>query len=254
MASNVEEPGEVRDVPDQEIVVVREAEFDRTVARALAHALRAKKAEDRSSLSLALAGGGTPRGGYEQLAEQPDIPWEQVEIFFGDERAVPPNDSESNYRMAFESLLSRVTIPEANVHRMVAEQPDREAAAREYEMALPGTLSVLVLGIGEDGHTASLFPGGRPVTEGARRVVPAEGPASPRQRLTITPPVILGARQIFVLARGERKAAAVQRALEGPLDPTTCPAQLARNGTWILDEEAARGLSRQPPKGGHRDG
>jgi 6-phosphogluconolactonase len=222
------------------IVVVPEGDFDDTVAELLAEALRGEAGIGPANLTL--AGGDTPRGGYQRLAEASDLPWGALDVFFGDERAVPPDDPESNYHMARESLLSRVPVPAERVHRMKADMADREAAATEYEALLPGTLDVLVLGIGNDGHTASLFPGGAPVRETARRVVPAEGPTPPRHRLTITPPVIQGARRVFVFARGAGKASAVERALEGPFDPEACPAQLARNGTWILDEPAARGL------------
>lgn len=225
------------------IVVVPESEFDGLVAEALAEALRRNAGNGRGVgtglTHLTLAGGHTPRGGYRRLAELPGVPWEEVDVFFGDERAVPPDDADSNYRMALSSLLSRIPILPERIHRMQAEDPDRSAAAIRYEHLLPETLDILVLGVGPDGHTASLFPGGEPVREAVRRVLPAEGPASPRHRLTITPPVILSASEIFVLARGAEKATAVQRALEAPLDPAGCPAQLARSGTWILDEAAA---------------
>ena len=230
------------------IVVVPEADFDETVAGSLAQALLAAAAQGH--VNLTLSGGETPRGGSQRLAMKPDLPWDQVDVFFGDERAVPPAHLESNFRMAMESLLSRVPIPQGQVYRMVAEDPDVETAARRYETLLPGTLDVLVLGIGDDGHTASLFPGGGPVKEISRRVVPAQGPKPPKDRLTITAPVSQGARWVFVLARGAGKASAVQRALEGPFDPSSCPAQLARNGTWILDEAAAHGL-RSAGKGGN---
>ena len=223
------------------IVVVPEADFDETVAGSLAQALLA--AANQGPVNLTLSGGETPRGGYQRLARNPNLPWDRVDIFFGDERAVPPSHPESNFRMAMESLLSRIPIPPEQVHRMVAEDPDLDAAARRYETLLPDTLDVLVLGIGDDGHTASLFPGGSPVRELSRRVVQAQRPKPPRDRLTITPPVIQGARQVFVLARGTGKASAVARALQGPYDPTQCPAQLARHGTWILDEAAAHGLA-----------
>jgi 6-phosphogluconolactonase len=224
------------------IVVVPETDFDETVAESLAGALL--DTVGTGPVNLTLAGGGTPRGGYERLAEAPSLTWEKLEIFFGDERAVPPHHSESNFHMAMEALLSRVPVPPGQIHRMEADLPDREMAARRYEAVLPDALDILVLGIGSDGHTASLFPGGEPVRERSRRVVPARGPAPPRDRLTITPPVIQSASRVFVLARGEGKAAPVSRALEGPFDPVGCPAQLARAGTWILDEAAAKELGR----------
>lgn len=223
-----------------EIVVVPEGEFDRVVAEHLAEAL--KSGGRSGDVTLALAGGNTPEGGYRRLAEIDGIPWERVEVFFGDERAVPPHHPQSNYRMARDSLLSRVPLREESVYRMEAEHPDREVAARRYEGLLPEALAILVLGIGEDGHTASLFPGGDAVREVSRRVVPTRGPVPPRDRLTITPVVVLHAERVFVLARGPGKARAVRRALRGPVDPHQCPAQLARGGTWILDEAAAGGM------------
>jgi 6-phosphogluconolactonase len=222
------------------IVIVSGLAFDHRVAESLAHALEIRRGEER--IHMALAGGHTPRGGYRRLAQIPEIPWGSVDVFFGDERAVPPDDAESNYRMAMESLLARIPVGPDRIYRMEADAADRDAAAERYEHLLPQVLDVLVLGIGPDGHTASLFPGGEPVREATRRVLPAEGPEPPRHRLTITPPVILSAREVFVLARGAEKAPAVQRALEGAVDPPGCPAQLARSGTWILDEAAAARL------------
>lgn len=223
-----------------EVVVVPAKDFDERVAQILAEALRG---EERSGpVNLTLAGGGTPRGAYECLSKERRLAWEEVEVFFGDERAVPPDHPDSNYRMAMESLLSRVPVSPERVHRMEGDQPDLEAAATRYERLLPATLGILVLGLGKDGHTASLFPGGDPVGETSRRVMPAQGPIPPRRRLTITPPVIQGAHRIFVLARGSEKAHAVAQALYGDIDPVQCPAQLARDGTWILDESAGEEL------------
>lgn len=231
------------------VLVVPEREFDKSVAESLAQALQGGMGAGHGNLTL--AGGSTPRGGYEGLAEAPGIPWANLQVYFGDERSVPPDHPESNYRMALDTLLSRVPVRPGRIHRMEAELPDREMAARKYEAILPAALDVLILGIGGDGHTASLFPGREPVRETSRRVVPARGPSPPRDRLTITPPVILSARRVFVLARGAGKAISVARALEGPFDPLGCPAQLARAGTWILDDAAAEGL-RQTGKAGSR--
>jgi 6-phosphogluconolactonase len=189
--------------------------------------------------TLALAGGGTPRECYTLLAALPHIPWDRAEIFFGDERAVPPDAPESNYRMVLEALLSRLPVPPARVHRMEAERGDLERAADDYAARLPESLDILLLGIGADGHTASLFPHGAAVAEQRRRVVPATGGEPLVPRLTITPPVVDAARQILVMAAGAEKAVAVAGALEGAFDPSAVPAQLARRGTWILDRAAA---------------
>jgi 6-phosphogluconolactonase len=126
---------------------------------------------------------------------------------------------------------------------MKGESPNREQAARDYEAALPEALDVLVLGIGEDGHTASLFPNSSALTETARRVLPVIGPKPPPERLTLTPPVLAAARFVLVLAAGAGKAAAVARALEGELDVRACPAQLVRDAVWLTDHAAAAELS-----------
>lgn len=198
---------------------------------------------DRAAIHLALSGGSTPGPVYERLALQAGLSWERVRVYFADERCVPPDDPASNYRLARETLLSRIPVPAHHVFRMEGERSDVAAEASRYEGLLPGRLDVLVLGIGSDGHTASLFPGAETVGETRRRVLPARSPIEPRRRLTITPPVIRQARQVVVLARGEEKASAVQLALEGPVLPRACPARLARRGTWILDEAAACRLS-----------
>ena len=198
---------------------------------------------ERGGCTLALAGGRTPEPVYRELASTADIDWARVAVFFGDERAVPPDHPESNYRMVRAALLSRVPIPAASVHRMEAERPDREAAARDYERSLPRGLDILVLGVGADGHTASLFPGSAALDEQRRLVLPVIGPKPPVERLTVTPPVIEAARSVVVLATGADKAAMVARAVEGPLDPKAVPAQLARRGAWFLDRAAAGRLT-----------
>jgi 6-phosphogluconolactonase len=197
----------------------------------------------RGGCALGLAGGRTPEPVYRELAQAAEIDWSRVSVFFGDERAVPPDHAESNYRMVRAALLSRVPIPAASVHRMEAERADRELAAREYERLLPAALDILVLGVGPDGHTASLFPGSAALDERRRLVVPVVGIKPPAERLTITPPVIEAAHRVAVLATGADKAAVVGRALEGPLAPMEVPAQLARRGAWFLDRAAAARLT-----------
>jgi 6-phosphogluconolactonase len=199
-------------------------------------------AERRGHCHLCLAGGSTPKAVYQALAHM-DLPWHQVTVTFGDERCVAPDHPESNYALAREALLG--TVYPAAVHRMRGELPDRDAAARAYETLLPDRLDVLLLGMGADGHTASLFPGGS-WPEG-RRVVPVYGSKPPPWRLTITPLVIAAARHIVVLVRGTSKAAAVARALQGPLDPDALPIQHAMRGAWFLDAEAAALRSEEAP-------
>ena len=229
----------------QRIVAEDAAALARLAAEWLAAEIRVAVAL-RDACALALAGGGTPRPVYEALAERPledPVPWDRVQVFFGDERAVPPDDPESNFRMASEALLQRVPIPGPNVHRMEAEAADADAAAARYAGLLPQALDVLVLGVGADGHTASLFPGSPALRERSRRVVPATGPKPPQRRLTITPPVIAAARLIVVLAAGSDKAGPVARALKAAGRPDEVPARLARDGVWFLDRAAARLLT-----------
>jgi 6-phosphogluconolactonase len=170
-------------------------------------------------------------------------------VFFGDERAVPRDDPDSNFGMACRSLLDHVSIRGDRVHRMEADCPDRAVAAEEYDRLLPPRLDILLLGVGPDGHTASLFPGSPALLETDRRVVAVPGPPPPIQpqvaRMTITPPVIGAARNVAVLVSGIAKAALLARILEGPSDPITLPAQFARRGTWILDRAAAGQLHRR---------
>ena len=228
-------------------VIVTTELLPQTAARHIAKAIEQAIA-GRGRASVMLAGGSTPRAVHRQLALNPRLPWDKVEIFFGDERAVPPADPQSNYRMARESLLDAVPIPLDQVHRLLAERPDREAAADEYARRLPERLDLIILGVGEDGHTASLFPGSPALREMARKVVAVTGPKAPLHRLTVTPPVIAAAREKIILVSGAGKAGAVAQALEGPDQPVQCPAQLARDGIWIMDRAAASGLRHQPPR------
>lgn len=225
----------------REVVVVEAAEYPAVAALRIAWMLQ-DVAEGGGRVSLALAGGSTPRPVYEDLARTADLPWDRTEVFFGDERGVPPDHPDSNYRMARESLLDRIPVPDARVHRMEAERPDRKTAARDYARLLPERLDLVLLGIGADGHVASLFPGSAALHEVRRRVLAVDGPADPRARMTLAPRAIRDAGCVMVLARGSAKADAVARALTGPEDASACPGVLAREGTWILDPEAAAGL------------
>ena len=204
----------------------------------------------RGSCSLALAGGTTPRAIHGRLVAEPlvgRLPWPRVEVFFGDERCVSPLDSESNYAMASSSLLERAPLEPGKVHRMEAERRDLDQAAADYAALLPDRLDVLLLGMGDDGHTASLFPRACALRERERRVVVVlDSPRPPPLRLTITPPVIEAARAVLVFAHGASKAPALARALSGPFDPFEVPIQLARRGTWIVDQAAAARAGSRP--------
>lgn len=200
----------------------------------------------RGHCTLTLAGGTTPQSVYERMRDASlaqDVAWERVVVYFGDERCVPPDDPQSNYGMAAAALLQHVPIPEGSIHRMEGEYADPDAAARDYERLLPERLDVLLLGMGADGHTASLFPGSSALTEQQRRVLHVQAAAEPPCRLTITPPVIRAAETVIVLVTGSSKAGAVARALEGAYAPDELPIQLALDATWLLDRAAALSLT-----------
>jgi 6-phosphogluconolactonase len=208
----------------------------------------------RDRFTVALAGGSTPRALYRLLADDKGpyrtrVPWESTHVFFGDERMVPPDDPESNARMAFEALLRHVPVPEEQVHRIRGENPDPERAAEEYEEMLRSTFrlagrerprfDLVLLGLGADGHTASLFPGDRALEERDRLVVPSTAPVPPRSRVTLTLPVLNNASSVLFLVSGATKAPAVQRVRRGE----NLPAARVRpeNGAllWLCDRPAA---------------
>jgi len=228
------------------------------MAKAVANRFAARATEAvsaRGRFTAALSGGKTPVALYTLLAKAPfvsQIPWTRVHLFWGDERCVPPDHPDSNYRMTREFLLDHVPVPPANVHRMPGEMDPVEAAAR-YEEQLRNffvphgegvpVFDFILLGLGEDGHTASLFPGTRAIRESALWVVGHHVDAQKGWRITITPPVINAARTVVFIAAGAGKAAVVKEILEGPLRPDALPAQIVRpaEGTllWMLDREAA---------------
>jgi 6-phosphogluconolactonase len=159
-----------------------------------------------------------------------------VQFYFGDERCVSAEHVDSNFGMSMRTLFHGNDVGVKNVlHRMEADAEDLEAAALRYENALPHQIDVLILGVGEDGHVASLFPGDSALQERHRLVMPVIGPALPYARLTITPTVIQRARSIFVLASGRSKAVAISRALEGRFSSKELPLRLTLNGIWLLD-------------------
>ena len=216
------------------------------VAGAIAEAAAARVAE-LGRWSLGLSGGRTPADTYRALAAEPcrsGVDWTRVRIYFADERAVPADDPHSNFRMARETLIDPLRIPPRQVHRMKGDYPDLAAAVEEYEAHLTEPIDVLVLGIGEDGHVASIFPGSPLVAETARRVALVTGsPKPPARRLTLTPRALAEARRVLVMAIGKEKAQAVARALEGEGSPRELPARLVRDREWFLDRAAAADLA-----------
>ncbi len=201
--------------------------------------------------ALALSGGETPRRLYQLLATRYRalIPWARVHVFWGDERYVSPEDPRSNYRMAREAWLDHVPIPAENVHPMPTLLPEIEEVAEAYEETLmshfPGKwprFDLILLGLGADGHTASLFPHNPALDEQARIVTAVRAEAEPPLRLTLTLPAINHAANIHFLVAGAEKAAAVQRALAERPDPRAAPAAAVSpiDGrlVWWLDEAA----------------
>ena len=217
----------------------------------------------RGRFTAALSGGRTPEALYTLLAKAPfasQIPWARVHLFWGDERCVPPDHGESNYRLARERLLDHVPVPPENVYRIRGEMDPVDAAAL-YEGLLHDffgqhgepcpAFDVVLLGLGEDGHTASLFPGSPALRESLRRVSAQYVDAQKGWRITLTPPAINAARLAVFVVSGKGKAAAVREVLEGPFQPGTLPAQAVRPSSgelrWMLDRDAAQLLK---PRGG----
>lgn len=216
----------------------------------------------RGSFVVALAGGSTPEGLYRRLAGESyrnRVDWSSVEVFWGDERCVPRDDAASNYRMTREALLDRVPIPAANIHRLRGEE-EPALAARDYERALRarfGTpqgppragsgFDLVLLGLGSDGHTASLFPGSTALLERERWALPVPGPVGLPWRVTLTPVVFRAAREVLFLVTGRGKSPALRRVLEGAGPSAEEPARLIvpPQGTvrWLVDSGAAAGLS-----------
>ena len=216
-------------------------------AAAIAAALRAGL-EALGRAGLGLPGGRSPVAALRALAAGPHSTrpdWTRVRVYFADERAVPPDHADSNFRLARGMLIDPLGIPPRNVHRMKGEYADLAAAVEEYEAHLVEPLDVLLLGVGEDGHVASLFPGSPLVRETARRVAAVtDAPGPHPRRITLTPRALAEARQVLVIATGGAKARAVARALEGDATPEELPARLVRDRDWFLDREAASGPSR----------
>lgn len=199
----------------------------------VARALRESLGGERRA-SLALSGGSTPGPVYRELTKR-EVPWERVDFYFVDERFVPPDHPDSNYLLAEEALFKPLGVPPQHIFRMQGERVDRDQAARDYEKVLPPVLDVVVLGMGEDGHTASLFPGHAALEEKERRVLAVVGPKPPPWRLTLTLPVLRSARKVLGLVSGAGKRDMVRRVLAGE----DLPAAKVERTQWMMDRAAA---------------
>jgi 6-phosphogluconolactonase len=255
--------GEAVTAPGSQIVVspTREALMEQAAERFAAAVRDAIAARGR--FVVALSGGATPRRLYSLLAAEPQaskVEWPEVHVFWGDERAVPPDDAASNYRMAREALLERVAIQPQRIHRIHGED-EPAAAAAAYERLLRETFAtpagpprcdagarfdLVLLGLGEDGHVASLFPGSPAIHERVRWAVAEAAPPVPPPRVTLTPPVLNAAAEIVFLISGRDKAPALRQVLHAPFQPELRPAQVVepRCGhlVWLLDAAAAADL------------
>ncbi len=242
---------------NRETIVCRDsAELSRKAAEQLV-ALARQAIAARGRFSVALSGGSTPKALYSLLATSEfseQLAWRQICLFWGDERCVAPDHAESNFRMVKESLLSKITIPGENVHRMIGEiEPAIAAAAYETELRrffassqenLP-RFDLVLLGLGEDGHTASLFPGSSALNEARRLVATTYVEKLNAHRLTLTFPVINNASQISFLVAGESKSAIVKEILttERPAYPAARIAPENGQLTWFVSQDAANALA-----------
>ena len=267
--------GEIRSGAPREIlpgvlVYPDPAEVARGAARLFVDCAWQAIAKDGQFL-VALSGGNTPRQLFEYLASDEfrgQVDWVKVHVFWSDERAVPPTDPESNYGMARRELLIRVPIPQANVHRMEAEKPNIGRAAHEYEEVLRQHLErdergfprfhLIFLGLGKDGHTASLFPGTRVTRQTSRWVSTPTVAKLNMRRMTLTLPVLDAAMRVVFLVVGPEKAEILRAVLEGKADPPY-PAQLVQprhSGArlFLLDEAAAALLTPLSSRPTHSQG
>jgi 6-phosphogluconolactonase len=216
---------------------------------------------EKGSFTVALAGGSTPKALYSLLATdaalRSQLPWDKMYVYFGDERSVPPDHADSNFRMATETMLSKVPIKPEQIFRIKGEYKDTENAAQEYEKVLRTSFKIaegqfprfdlVFLGIGNEGHTASLFPGTKALHETKRLAVRNWVGKLYTNRITLTAPAINNAARVIFMVTGADKALALKGILEGPYEPDQLPAQLIQppNGklVWLVDTVAGGMLS-----------
>lgn len=226
-------------------------EFSRAAKDFILAAMR-EEVGKKGWFSLALSGGSTPIPVYEALAGERDVPWDRVHFFFGDERMVPPDDDSSNFKMAADAIFTTIQVPAENVHRMPGENVSSEQAALDYEDEIRShiragqagipTLDLILLGMGPDGHTASLFPGSAALNASHRLVAAVPAPdLSPRvPRLTFTPPLINAAERVLFLVSSRGKENALAAAL-APRSRSSPPAGLVRPAApavWMILDPA----------------
>jgi 6-phosphogluconolactonase len=239
---------EVHILPDGKAIAARAAQLFVDSANA---AVR-----DRDFFAAVLAGGSTPKALYSLLAAEPhrsQLPWNKLNLFFGDERHVPPDHQDSNFRMASEAMLSKAPVVFAQVHRIHAENPDAEQAARQYEQELripfrlsPGQrprFDLVLLGMGNEGHTLSLFPGTKALRDNGRLVMSNWVGKVYANRITMTAAVVNNAALVLFMITGADKAPALKAVLEGPYEPEQLPAQLIapENGKLLYLVDTAAG-------------
>ncbi len=232
-----------------EIRVIEPGHFARAVADQLAEDITAVIAQ-RGSCRLAVAGGGSPRPIYEQLAKPPlsrQIEWDKVHLLWGDERCVPPDHSQSNYHMVSEVLLDRVPLPQENVHRIEAERLPAEAARRYNATLGEQPIDILLLGMGGDGHTASLFPGTRELVERDSRVIATSSPVAPYERVSLSLRAVNESHLVYLIVTGQKKAARLAEVLSQvrtgkPVLPTALVQPTAGRLVWFTDTGAARDI------------
>jgi len=244
---------EIRILPDGAAIARRAAqEFVQAAARAV---------REKGSFNVALAGGSTPKALYSLLVNDPtlrsQVPWDKIRLFFGDERHVPPDHPDSNFRMATEAMISKAPLKPEQVTRIKGEYPDAEQGALEYEKALREyfklkdgeypRFDLVLAGMGNEGHTLSLFPGTKALHADGRLVVRNWVGKLYAERITLTAPAASNAAQVIFMVKGADKAPALKAVLEGPFEPEQLPAQWLqpKNGKllWLVDAAAGGMLS-----------
>ncbi len=241
-----------------DVQVVEDADALSRAAAAAIFGQITETLQEKEFFTIALSGGSTPKLLFSLLASDASfrgqVEWDKIHFFWGDERHVPPDHPESNYRMTKEAMLSRVPVPEENIHRIRAEDPDASKVAEEYEHGLisffklgEGELpcfNCVLLGMGPDGHTASLFPGTAALNEQKRLVVANWVEKFQAYRITMTAPVLNNAEDIIFLVSGEEKAETLREVLQGARQTDRLPSQLIQptHGKllWLVEQSAAR--------------